>query len=104
MLSQFHDGARQSRLLDRKAARRRRGLDCRQRRCDQDCGRTPLAFMRLTCRPHLGFDMGWGRFGSFSAWGVEVKNASLLLALWLAPLVLASTDWYWLAIIGSVGV
>jgi len=84
MLSQFHDGARQSRLLDRKAARRRRGLDGRQRRCDQDCGHTPLAFMRLTCRPHLGFDMGWAWSGSFSAWGVEVKDTGLLVVLRVA--------------------
>ena len=36
---------------------------------------------------------GSARFSSFSAWGVEVKNASLLLVLKLAPLALTSTDW-----------
>src|SRR5664280_2585174 len=47
MPSRFHDGARRSRLPDREAARRWRGLDGRHRRRDQDCGGTPLVFMRL---------------------------------------------------------
>ena len=47
MPSRFHDGARRSRLPDREAARRWRGLDGRRRRSDQNCGGTPLVFMRL---------------------------------------------------------
>jgi hypothetical protein len=47
MPSRFHDGVRRSRLPDREAARRRRGLDGRHRRRDQDCGGTTSVFMRL---------------------------------------------------------
>jgi hypothetical protein len=46
-----------SRFPDRNAARRQRGLDGRQRCRDQDCGNTPLVFMRLVCRPYHGLDL-----------------------------------------------
>jgi hypothetical protein len=45
MPNRFHEGARRSRLQDRKAACRRRGLDGRQQRRDQNFDRSPLAFM-----------------------------------------------------------
>jgi hypothetical protein len=57
MPSRFHEGARQSKLPDRKAARRRRGLDGRQRHRDRDCGSTPLALISLVCCPYLGFGL-----------------------------------------------
>ena len=100
MAVQPHDDARQSSLVNREAARRRRGLDGPRRRRDQNLDRTPLG-VYVHDRRH---DLGSARFSSFSAWGVEVKNASLLLVLKLAPLALASTDWYSLVIIGNVGI
>jgi|SRR5450830_1296493 hypothetical protein len=104
MPSRFHDGARRSRILDRKAARRRRGLDGRQRHRDQDCGGRLLVFMRLACRPYLGLDMGWNWSGSFSAWGVTRIIFGILLVCRWSAVGLVGTRWYALVFVGLVGI
>ena len=96
MPSQFREGARRSRLMDRKAARRRRGLDGRNAivirittgpslRASRAC-----IAVRITARTCLG---------NFSAWGVTRTFFGLLLAYpwahWYV-LVFLWSDWAWL--------
>ena len=77
MPSRFHEGAQRSRLLDRKAARRRRGLDGPRRRRDQNLDRTSRCPYVHDCR----HDLGSARFSSFSAWGVTGNFTGLLVVL-----------------------
>jgi hypothetical protein len=80
MPSRFHEGALRSRLQDRKAARRRRGLDGRQRRRDQNSDRSPPAFM---CRIVVKIS---DRLASAALvrGGMEVKDTGLLVVLRVA--------------------
>ena len=79
MGARFHDGARRSRLVDREAARRRRGLD------GQRAGVTRIAprcqHSQMPPLSQMGVDLD---FSSFSAWGVEVKDTGLLVVLRVA--------------------
>lgn len=88
MPSRFHDGARRSRLPDREAARRGRGLDGRQRRRDQDCGGTPLVFMRLVAAL-IAIQLA----SSFSACGVTRNSTGLLVVLRWSCVALSGTGW-----------
>ena len=63
MPSRFHDGARRSKLPDRKAAHRRRGLDGPRRRRDQNFDRASPGL--YDCRHNLRL----ARFSSFSGVG-----------------------------------
>jgi len=92
MPSRFHEGARRSWPLDRKAARRRHGLD----------GRSAIVTGIPTARPghHLydcRHDLGSAWLGSFSAWGVTgISFGILLVCRW--------SRWYALVFVGLFGI
>ena len=67
---------RQSRLPDRKAARRRRGLDGRGAVVTRITAALMLGFIRLYYGPRYDLSL----LGIFSAWGVTRKLLGLLLA------------------------
>ena len=95
MPSRFHEGARRSRLLDRKAARRRRGLDGLRRHRDQNLDRTSPGLYVHDCR----HDLGSARFSSFSAWGVTRIILGILLVCRWSAVGLVGTRWCLLGVL-----
>src|ERR1019366_10302717 len=96
MPSQFREGARRSRLIDRKAARRRRDLDGRNAIVTRITAALPLDFTRLYCCPSY-YDLSLAQH--LQCVGCARKNLWASVGLSLG---LIGTCWYSLVSLGLV--
>ena len=94
MPSQFREGARRSRLLHRKAARGRRGLDGRRAVVTRFTAALLLGFIRLYCGSCHDLSLAW----HLQCVGCDKKILWPSVGLSLG---LIGTCWYFFGLIGS---